>query len=395
MKKYSKMIIVCFVIITAISFYYIQLAIASKNAASFTIETTSGDKKEIDNLMLQAGYQSGDSHRQLYISKDVATLQKRRSIISDLNTPYEISMFQQYFQEHRNFMRGKYLAPGNFFEDEGRIIHTTAPGSGKEVMKGNPLTLAVAILDKKSNDSLSFDVSTTAPVSYNFLLINNVYADNDEMKILVTGYPSNGGAELHLYTVDVNKKILLYDALLAKETSDGDINSTIRTFTDENKYQKDYFVYMIDKYKRQEEGAPKFISRQLYLYNNKNNENEKLTIPEELAPKVDSLLLQGSDIFIPFFSSNDLQLNRYNIEKKQWEKPIHIQLASEVHNEMEPFLQIANGKIYLAESTSGGHLFFIYDLRTGQSLYEGKIIQENGEDTDYTLHIELLTEITY
>jgi len=395
MKKYSIMIIICFAIITAISSYYIQLAIASKNAVSFTIETTSGDKKEIDNLMLQASYQSGDSHRQLYITKDAATLQKRRSIISNLNTPYEISKYQQYFQEHRNFMRGKYLSPGNFFEDDVRIIHTTAPGNGENVLKGNLLTMDISILDKKSNDSLSFDVSTTAQVSYNFLLVNNVYADNGEIKILATGYPSNGGSELHLYTVDVNKKTLLYDALLAKEASDVDTNSTIKTFTDDNKYQKDYFVYMIDKYKRQEEGAPKLISSQLYLYNNKNNENEKLTIPEELAPKVDSLLLQGSEIFIPVFSADDLQLNRYNIEKKQWEKPLHIQLASDVLNEMVPFLQIANDKIYISESTTGGHLFFIYDLRTGKSLYEGQIKQENGENADYTLCIELLTEITH
>ncbi len=396
MKKYWKMVVIFFVIVITVGVYYMQLAVASKNDVSFKIETISGDKEEIENLMFQANYQSGDSDRQLYITKDGSTPQIRHSIIAKLKDPFQTLMFQNYIEEHRNFMRGKVLFPSNFSENETHIIYAAPPNNGQKVIQGNLLTLKIDLLDKKKNDSLSFEVSTTAQASYNFIVVNNIYKENGEIKILATGAPINGGEELLLYSVDINNKKLLSVSILAKEESDKEIKSSLSIFKDNSKYQNDYFVYMIEKYKDQyEDGGRNTISRQISLYNNKNNAQEELTIPEEMTPDLYRLMLREGDIFIPVYSSDGLQLNRYNIEKKQWEKPLHFNLVSLVNDEREPFLQIANGKVYLAESVSNEHWFFIYDLYTGESLYEGKIIKENGENTDYTLHFELLNEINY
>lgn len=396
MKKYWKMVVIFFVIVITVGVYYMQLAVASKNDVSFKIETISGDKEEIENLMFQANYQSGDSDRRLYITKDGSTPQIRHSIIAKLKDPFQTLMFQNYIEEHRNFMRGKVLFPSNFSENETHIIYAAPPNNGQKVIQGNLLTLKIDLLDKKKNDSLSFEISTTAQASYNFIVVNNIYKENGEIKILATGAPINGGEELLLYSVDINNKKLLSVSILAKEESDKEIKSSLSIFKDNSKYQNDYFVYMIEKYKDQyEDGGRNTISRQISLYNNKNSAQEELTIPEEMTPDLYRLMLREGDIFIPLYSSDGLQLTRYNIEKKQWEKPLHFNLVSPVNDEREPFLQIANGKVYLAESVSNEHLFFIYDLYTGESLYEGKIIKENGENTDYTLHFELLNEINY
>ncbi|MFJ7661605.1 hypothetical protein ACIQXW_04310 [Lysinibacillus sp. NPDC097162] len=396
MKKYWKMILLCFIIVMIVGSYYIQLAIASKNEVSFKIETTSGDKEEIENLMLQASYQSGDSYRRLYITEDGSTHQISHSIMAKLKDPFATMMFQKYIEEHRNFMRGKVLFPSNFSEDQTHIIYAAPPNNGQKVIQGDLLTLNIDLLDKKKNDNISFEVSTTAQASYNFIYVNNIYKENGEMKILATAAPINGGEELHLYAVDVNKKKLLSDSILAKVNSEKEFKSSLSIFRDNNKLQNDYFVYMIDKYKDQyDDGGRITISRQISLYNNKNNVQEELMIPEELTPNLYRLMLREADIFIPDFSADGLQLNRYNIEKKQWEKPLLFNLVSPANDEREPFLQIANGKVYLAESVSNEHLFFIYDLYTGESLYKGKIIKENGENTDYTLHFELLNEINY
>ncbi|MFJ7406478.1 MULTISPECIES: hypothetical protein [unclassified Lysinibacillus] len=396
MKKYWKMVVIFFVIVITVGVYYMQLAVASKNDVSFKIETISGDKEEIENLMFQANYQSGDSDRRLYITKDGSTPQIRHSIIAKLKDPFQTLMFQNYIEEHRNFMRGKVLFPSNFSENETHIIYAAPPNNGQKVIQGNLLILNIDLLDKKKNDSLSFEVSTTAQASYNFIVVNNIYKENGEIKILATGAPINGGEELLLYSVDVNNKKLLSVSILAKVESDKEIKSSLSKFKDNSKYQNDYFVYIIEKYKDQyEDGGRNTISRQISLYNNKNNAQEELMIPEEMTPDFYRLMLREGDIFIPVYSSDGLQLNRYNIEKKQWEKPLHFNLVSPVNDEREPFLQIANGKVYLAESVSNEHLFFIYDLYTGESLYEGKIIKENGENTDYTLHFELLNEINY
>jgi len=65
-------------------------------------------------------------------------------------------MFQKYIQEHRKFMRGKEANPGQYFEDEDRLIYTTF--SNKEG-QGGPFTLQIDILDKKINESSSFKIN--------------------------------------------------------------------------------------------------------------------------------------------------------------------------------------------------------------------------------------------
>ena len=84
MKKYWITILISLVIVTTIGSYYIQIAMASKNDVSFNIETISGNKEEIENLMLQASYQSGDIHRWLNISKDGSTNRLNQSFIEEV-----------------------------------------------------------------------------------------------------------------------------------------------------------------------------------------------------------------------------------------------------------------------------------------------------------------------
>lgn len=133
----------------------------------------------------------------------------------------------------------------------------------------------------------------------------------------------------------------------------------------------------------------------MYIYNNVNNEVEEWTIPAKLKPNKNMMILHGEEIFIPVFSANDLELNRYNIEKKRWEEPIHFNYPSTINDKDTPFLQITDEKLYFVNRVSDGYSFYIGDLRTRESLYEGKIINENSEklDTDYSLYIQQINSI--
>ncbi|MGE7094461.1 hypothetical protein ACQKII_24120 [Lysinibacillus sp. NPDC048646] len=397
MKKYWKTILISLVIVTTIGSYYIQLAMASKNDVSFKIETTSGNKEEIENLILQADYQSGNTHRWLYISKDGSTDRFRRpfrSFIENLIAPDEPSMFQKYIQEHRNFMRGKDLYPSLYFEDEARLIYTDISDNYGKVIQGNLLTFNIDILDKNTNDSTSFEINTPVQASYNWMNVNDIYVEDGKIKILATGHLINGGVELHIYTLDESNKELQHDAMIAKVESEEGVMPRIRIFNDADNIQNEnYYLYMVEKYKNQKEDAePETIPSQIYLYNNLNNEVEEWTIPAELKPNVESMVLHGADIFIPVPSANGIEVNRYNIEKKQWEEPVNFNYPSTFNDKDVPFLQLTDGKLYLVNRIADGHLLFIGDLRTGESLYEGKIIVDNSEnrDTDYSLNIQQL-----
>jgi len=391
MKKYLKSILISLTIVVAIGSYYVQLAWASKNDVSFKIETISGNKEEIENHILQASYQSGNINRWLYISKNGSTNRMNQSFLGNLVVLHEPLLFQKFIQEHRNFMRGKFWYPSMYFEDEARLMYTAFQDKGRKMDQENHLTLQIDILDKNTNDSSSFEINTPVLEGYDWINVNNVYVESGKIKILASAGYLKGGNELHIYTFNENTRELEHDLMIAKLESEDIGMSIIRLFNDPNIIQNEkYYLYMVEKYGDKTKGSKsEFISRQIYLYNNLTNEVKEWIIPAELKSNLESMVLYGADIFIPVHSAKSLVLNRYNIEKNQWEKPISFEYPSIVNDEEEPFFKLTEGKLYLVNRTSNGHLLFISDVHTGESLYQGKIIVENREnlDTDYSLYI--------
>ena len=108
------------------------------------------------------------------------------------------------------------------------------------------------------------------------------------------------------------------------------------------------------------------------------------------------MIIHGTNIFIPVYSANGLKLSRYSIEMKQWEEPLMINYESTVRDNEIPFLQITDSKLYLVNRMTDGYTLFINDLRTGESLYEGKIVNEKRENQnpDYSLNIEQIYSVT-
>lgn len=123
--------------------------------------------------------------------------------------------------------------------------------------------------------------------------------------------------------------------------------SSIRIYNDSSKIQNEnYYLYKVDKYKNKSEDAESvIISSQAYLHNNLNNEVEEIDITNKLKSEMNSMILHGGEVFIPVDSAKGLELNRYNIKKKQWGEPLHFNLPTKANNEEEPFfysLQVVN-----------------------------------------------------
>lgn len=394
MKKYWKTLLISIVIITTIGTYYIQAAMASKNDISFNIETISGNKEELENHIIEASYLSGNNHRRLYISKDGSTNRISDSFINEILPLSSIPRnFQKYVQEHRNFMRGKELVPGNYYEDESQLIYGTIANKNQKIIKGEPLTFQIEILDKETNGHSSFEINTPALESIEWIYVNDLRVDNGKIKILSTNFLLKGGEELHIYTFDENIKQIEDDKIIAKSDPEERIVSGIRMFNNFNNFKNEnYYLYLEKNDNDSGDGNSKDITSQLYLYNNTTNEVEELKLPEELVPHMNYMTLEGKDIFIPVPLAHGLKLNRYNIESKQWEKPLTFNYSNTTNDKEQPFLQLANGKLYAVSRVSGGHLLFIGDSLTGKTLYEGKITNEKrgNFDRDYSLYIEQL-----
>ena len=104
---------------------------ASKNDRSFKIETISGNKEEIENLILQTSYKSNDFIICCTYQRMVPQIQII-SLFRDLIAPNEPMILRKYIDEHRNFMRGKEFGPRKYFEDKARLIYTTFLDDGRK-----------------------------------------------------------------------------------------------------------------------------------------------------------------------------------------------------------------------------------------------------------------------
>ena len=394
MRKYWKIILFSAVIISSVGGYYIQQTMAaSTNDVSFTIETTSGNKEEVNNLVFGAIYQSSDIFREIYISNDDTTGWVMNSFIEDFLNSQGPYVLRQITKEHRNFMRGKELHPNQYFEDESRLIYTTVLNDSKETRKGESVVFQIDILDKNQNDSTSFKINTPNQTSSAWINVEDVYVENGKIKLLTTHFFENGAEELHIYSIDENKRELETDSIISKSGSEGRSVNDIRLFNDFSTFQNEkYYLYADHDIPQYGNVENEINIGNIYLYNNSSNEAEEWEIPADLKPNSELMILHGEAIFIPVFSANGIELHRYNIEKKKWEEPLSFNYQSKFNEEELPFLKLSDERLYLVNPVSDGNALIIGDLRTGELLYEGKITRENSDhlETDYSLIIQQL-----
>ncbi|MEG0440513.1 MAG: hypothetical protein RR587_14860 [Solibacillus sp.] len=176
-----------------------------------------------------------------------------------------------------------------------------------------------------------------------------VFVKDGKINVLTSGYSLNGDYDLHIYTVDENSKELLDDKLIGEAVSEKGVTSNIRTFYNYNENQNDNnYLYTIDKHRLEGQyNRRELLSSQIYLYNKRTNEVE------------------------------------------EWDEPVHFNYPSIITNKEGLLIRIMDEKLYVVNRVKDGHVLYIGDLRTGESLYEGKITADSNDplSSNGKLHI--------
>lgn len=385
MKKYWKTLLVSLVIITTISAYYIHAKMSVSNLLSYKIETISGDEKEIENMTLGVDYHNGVNSELLQVSKNDSKSLKNYLFEGWLN-PGEFSPFSKYIKEHRQYMRGKELNPNLYNEDEKRLIYTNVSvenesGFDMNFGPGSPSAFQIDILDKKTNKNSYFKIDTPKEVfNHSQIFVQDVNVKDGKIRVFAQVYNHNGGQELHLYTIDEVKKKIIDDSIIEKVVQEDGVMTSIKLYNNFTAFQEEnYYLYGIVKEKVDDGYTPEIISNELFLYNTRTNQVKRLDNLSEWK-EMSSVTIHESDILFSVPSKTGWELRRYNIEKEKWGKPLQLNFESTVNDGETPFYQIINDKLYEVSRVSDELTIFIRDLRTGELLYEGKIVGENSEN---------------
>ncbi|MCU9614938.1 hypothetical protein OEV98_15440 [Caldibacillus lycopersici] len=397
MKRYLAIIICIIFTIVVITTFYIKTVIAGGDFPEYVLEKVSGDESLTEQLVLYGDYVKDSQYESFRIINNESFYNSELSIFEKAIGVRE-PIFDKWIKEHRNFMRGKDLFTGYFYEDEQQFVYANL------VQKGNSkFIFDIAALNKKNNEKASFtmDLQENSKIGYAQVLDVQVNNDN-QVQVIVQNYYYNEGdnQEYRLYTFDIGKKKLIGNELIASvDTGAMGWNESYFANNEEYTGRNQYLVlkrYASDqKYGEYGEpvGEPIVLMDDYVIFNTDTFEKETITIPEEMA--VSGLSVNQSTIYFSETNEDGLKVVPYDIESKSFGTPVVFGKKSGI--EQVDMFQLYQDKIYIVHSnpeTSKETWITIGSLDSGKILYEGKIKEKskaNKDDEAHTMNISDLS----
>jgi hypothetical protein len=396
MKRYWKIISVCIVTVLVIGTFYIQSSLAAKENVNVKFEKVSGNEEEVKNVIFYGDYTVGNLFQSLQMTNKETTNLNNQSLFQQLKRNYTLPVLKKLIEQHRTFMRGKELMPNYFYENENLVAYASI--KAKE--------FDIEILNKKSEETTSIQLAVPKKGNYSWIEVLDVQVSERNLKVISRGFRTEGGNDLNGYTINLDEQKLVKDERIHTVPAAGNGWSDIIMINDPHSIQSEkYLLFKTETYEDKQvpaegemvrDGAPNLVANEVMVYDIEKNQLKKLVVPDEIRGTLGDLsAIFHSKVFLPSQSADHLEVNQYDIEKEKWGKKLTVDLPNNIDGEDASFIKLMNGKIYIIHSTTNGSNISIRDLKTGVSLYEGKLkVKNTGEgQKDIRLHVNEIESV--
>src|SRR5699024_6610985 len=160
---------------------------AVSNYPEFVINSKD-DQDELESRMVISGDYHGAQGELEYltISNKGSDYLGNKSFLSQINEPFTSFEINQLIKDNRNFMRGKRLESGLFYQDDASIVYANVDSdmSFRGYESVDP-SFEVDILNKKSGDRTSFSLKLSLEKKLDYS--NVLFVHLDENKVQVVG----------------------------------------------------------------------------------------------------------------------------------------------------------------------------------------------------------------
>jgi hypothetical protein len=395
MKRYWKLAVLVPFIILCIGTYYVEAS--GGNGPEYYLKLLAGNEKEASQVSLQANYRN----EELFINPEGSEYRKEQSFWESLSPNYYSKELEKLVKVNRQFMRGKTDLNG-FYEDDQFIGYVDIRSLGLVKDRFNaPFT--VSLYDKKRKGSSSFEVSLPKVNIYNFINLHDVQIDGQTMKLVTINFKkseSNAGynmyPEVHLYTLDLDKKNIVEDQVIFSEAPLDENNRVNIMGVDETDplKQSRYAVFQTihSKKVKAKESSEAYVPdhRELFVYDLKSG--KPVTIQDELINEI----LKGTDEQDISHSGDELYLTswtdqkgahviRYSLAENKVEKDLTI--AFNQHQSVAgkvSISRIANNRLYMLVNMRKGEstvpTVVIAELDTGGIVYQGEVSRKDNKE---------------
>lgn len=412
MKRYWKLISLFLFTIVVWAGFFIQSTLAVSNYPEFIINNED-DQDELGSQMVISGdyRDSKDRLEHLSISNKGSDYLGDKSFLSQVNESFSSFEINQLIKDNRNFMRGKRLESEFFYQDDASIVYANVDSdmSFRGYESVDP-SFEVDILNKKSGDRTSFSLNLSLKKKLDYSNISYVHLDENKLQVVgslsyLDGERGVQEEELHIFTIDVDKKELIADEVILSMEENMSESQDEWTMIDvisdsvggEN---AKYVVFMeaIQEVETLPSGEEKYNFKEVEFiaYNLKTGEQKMFELPDDIQLDDTSEIyeLKGEDLYLNKIEENKLKIMGYNLSEqaKVSEKTYAIPWESTEDN---TFYSVKEDEVVIAnryKSNESDATIVMYDLKSGEMIYEGRVdvkdnkLQSNEELTIYEVN---------
>lgn len=407
MKKYWKLIALIVFSGISISTFYLVTASAENSYPQYTIETRSGDKAVIKDLVVSVSSFNDYSYNYwdtLQINAEGTIGSKDVSFAEQLDLAYQNDLStQKMYRDHRGFFRDKNWDIAQFYEDKDALIYSSSYSSDAKSYEANYDKLQVAVLDKKTDQETTFEVEVPEYENYDSFYVEDVQRNDNILHVFTSNYIEGKTelyqpiTELHVYRIDLDTQKLAEDQIIvpsdAGETEYGAY--IVNKETTKNEMMPEPYVVIAttptvqpESSDAEEEVEVEDIT--MMAYNVETSELTELDVPNEFkiwSELYSTTVINVTDEYIYYtkVKENGFEMTRFNIVENTMEEAQLIELPSEVMKNFltnpdgyaKPLVSIKGNQIYYVSTLKDkeGHDIGIVvaDLENGQILYDGTI----------------------
>ena len=402
MKRYGKLIIIVTLVILSFGIYYIQPIFAAETRPEFIIKAKKGDKTLIDNISVEGYYQASNFYgmgTETEITKDGTTYYPTQSYLSQLQgSVSDNEKMTQLQKDYRSFMRGKEPSLVNFFEDDSILAYVEITTDYLSAVTENSEFL-IEVLDKKTNDVLSFSIEFPKAADYYSIYVEDVQVANNKLIVVTNGYSitsESGPDEQHLYSIDLpNEKIekdekIQFDLIDAK---DKQIQYVELLNAGNNIDSSEFLVYQVILGSAQiEEMDDETEMLTLPVFglvgvNIETGEQFLIDVSDEVGNQAlgNRIPIENSTLY--FYKENEttLSIYSYSLEQKELVEVESVELTAEqlATLKTDVVVQVNKGIVFFVESSKvtdkKAMRIMAIDSNTGELVVEGVIDEKDNQ----------------
>ncbi|WP_413305978.1 hypothetical protein AA0X95_04820 [Bacillus sp. 1P10SD] len=401
MKRYWKIITLSIVTVLIIGTFYIQSSLAAEQNTTIDFEKVSGNEEEINDLLLSGDYVVGNLNQSLQITNKETINLTNQSFFQRLTRVNNGPIIKKLINQYRSFMRGKELNPAAFYEDEKLVAYANIidPDS-------RDASIDVDFFNKKSEETTSIQLDVPKNETYSWMDVVDVQVIAGNLKVITRGFQTKGGSDLNVYTINIAEQKLVKNEVIYTTPPVENGGSDLFVMNDDNSIKPEkYLLLKLDVYGEQpaqdngemgSEAGPQVVSNEVMVYDLETNQLEKIGVPDEMLGSINNLAaVSQSSIYIPSQTAKGIEVNTYDIKNQKWGTKLTIEIVQNKNGESSPYMKLIYDKLYIIQATPTGHTIQIRDLKTGKSLYEGKLKVKNTNQgqKDYQLFINEIEKI--